>query len=45
MLSTKIVLEPAEFSPYNVQEDAKLTFCLKELKAAAQFCDFANKPL
>ena len=36
-------MQAAEFASYGVQDAAKLTFCLKELRAASLFCDFVNK--
>ncbi len=42
-LRTRLSLSPNEFHAYDIAHDASLTFCLKELKAVAAFCDFTEQ--
>ena len=43
MLCTKVTLHQDEFNDFKVAANAKLTFCLKELRAISSFCDFTNQ--
>lgn len=45
MLCTKVTLHQDEFNDFKVAANAKLTFCLKELRAISSFCDFTNQSL
>jgi hypothetical protein len=43
MLCTKVTLSQDEFNDFKVADSAKLTFCLKELRAISSFCDYTNQ--
>lgn len=45
MLCTKVTLSQDEFNDFKVADSAKLTFCLKELRAISSFCDYTNQSL
>uniref|UniRef100_T1J6J5 Cell cycle checkpoint control protein n=1 Tax=Strigamia maritima TaxID=126957 RepID=T1J6J5_STRMM len=45
VVHTEMILEPEEFSTYNINQAAEVTFCLKELRAVLSFTDPTNYDL
>ncbi|GBL75546.1 Cell cycle checkpoint control protein RAD9A [Araneus ventricosus] len=45
VVHTELTLESEEFELYEVDQETKITFCLKELKAVLNFCEGFNVPV
>ncbi|GIY22565.1 cell cycle checkpoint control protein RAD9A [Caerostris darwini] len=45
IVHTELTLESEEFDLFEVEQETKITFCLKELKAILNFCEGFNVPV
>ncbi|GFV22284.1 cell cycle checkpoint control protein RAD9A [Trichonephila clavipes] len=45
VVHTELTLESEEFDLFEVNQETKITFCLKELKAVLNFCEGFNIPI
>ncbi|KAF8767775.1 Cell cycle checkpoint control protein RAD9A like protein [Argiope bruennichi] len=45
VVHTELTLESEEFELFEVDQETKITFCLKELKAVLNFCEGFNVPV
>ena len=45
VVRTQLSMQPGEFRKYDIGSEAKVTFCLKELRAITTFADSVAEPI